>query len=923
MHFTVAFTTILGIGLWIALPSGVQCLSETQSPMTVPHSIHSPSPSNLVGGEDIEHALYQRALSLRQDVQDGWQRLVHSPTTDGSSRIETIAPSDLRPTIESWGLTNLMNDKVHHDLQAVVQRAIDHGVYVRQEFSYNSLPCAHPACLSTLIVVVQVPYLVHDYVWKVELGHVYINSLADTVKTCHRCWFETCCHSRSTFCPEELQEIQAVMSTSQSEWALNNLAPPAQVHENFLASTHSSLPTDLVRGGDVWSVLRRIALRWKQDTPADWQRVMHSPVTSGSSGVETLAPADLRSTIGSWGVVDEMQEKAYRDIYAMIQLAVDEGVYIAQGFSYNWPSCQDSPQSTCLSTLAVVVKVPYVIPGYVWRVELAHVYTTSVAETIEQFVYSHTCHRCWFKTCCHDSKDVRSLTPQELMDVQSVMSTSQSEWAMGHIPQQESFDTPSDMNALGSFGAFEPLLRTILNNDVENRDVYKTHRGGILEAVQNATLSRHQTSNNMELSASDEDIAPLLEDLLESCFVKAGIQEPVKEWWERAYSDSQGHPISVECEFARQSTEPIVPPSAGCMTSTKVTVDTEYSWLLVVPHENSFDILLLESELGIAFEDCKCDGNEIRNGACSLLHVRSDNQGSGSNVRWGYIKSDGSVGSVEYLAEWKSYPAYVSKVLLDLLRFATASSYLKVPPPVRSSLPTPALVRQAPMPTSNNKAVEPLVTSPSFGAIMMAINQFADTWDKVMKTFGPSSRTDIKRRVCLGFDALDYSASSMVLAGVDVKNLPLLVEDVIDTEDLPKRGDIKRLMSGVKYSTNFTWIGESMTYSNPDGTQSYLFFSKYADALSGMADVVYCAIKSTFTLAPDMLIVHRQKTGLLGFGRSDETSIEYVPHTLTLNDTLILEMFWEMIAFHQLALAMGAEPPKYPDLSGLCDRSIP
>lgn len=191
------------------------------------------------------------------------------------------------------------------------------------------------------------------------------------------------------------------------------------------------------------------------------------------------------------------------------------------------------------------------------------------------------------------------------------------------------------------------------------------------------------------------------------------------------------------------------------------------------------------------------------------------------------------------------------------------------------------------------------------------------------KQIGSSSKTDIKRRICLGFDAFDHSATSSVIQGVAVKNMPLLVEDVVDTEDLLKHDDIKRLMSGVKYSTNFTWIAESMTHTNPDGKQSYMFLAKYGDVITGMVDVVYSMIKSSFVLALDMLIVHRQKSGFLGFGPSAETSIEYVPHTLTLIDTLILEMFWEMIAFHQLAISLEAELPKYPDLSGLCDRSIP
>ncbi|KAG0300914.1 hypothetical protein BGZ98_008773 [Dissophora globulifera] len=115
-----------------------------------------------------------------------------------------------------------------------------------------------------------------------------------------------------------------------------------------------------------------------------------------------------------------------------------------------------------------------------------------------------------------------------------------------------------------------------------------------------------------------------------------------------------------------------------------------------------------------------------------------------------------------------------------------------------------------------------------------------------------------------------------------------------------------------------------MTFTNPAGVSSYFFFAKYGgDGSTDMVNVVYSAVKSKFVLAPDMLIVRRQKSSWFGFRKSDETSIEYVPHTLTMNDTLVLEMFWEMVAFRQLAISLGGDPPMYPDLSGYCDRSTP
>ncbi|KAF9146156.1 hypothetical protein BGX30_003501 [Mortierella sp. GBA39] len=719
------------------------------------------------------------------------------------------------------------------------------------------------------------------------------------------------------------------------------------------------------QGNDVQDVLSQIASRLNQGLPDRWERLMHAPISQGSSSIDMIAPSDLESIIRSWGLDNDMFDQAYRDINTLIRLAVGEGVYIAQGFSYNWSNCQgggDHP--ACLSTLIVVVRVPYVPneggDGTASKAELGHIHVTTTTETVQQYVYSHPCHRCWFKTCCHDVYTPRNLDTQELQDVQAVMSTFQSDWALRLLSQQLRQAQPALYSAKpgtslssASDGApvwpslFDRLLRLFIGNSAENRDVHKVYRGGLLEAIQNATLSRRQGFHNMQLTVSERGVVPLLEDMLSSCFDRAGIEQSVEEWWRRVYTEDQGDPISLECEFASQRRVSIVPPRDRCITSTNVTIDNSYSWILVAPHDNGlFDILFMEGDLGVAFEDCEPeeeddDDEEDLGSWTTLVRIPMATQESGSMVRWGYVDSnDGSFGSVQYLAEWESYPSHVSKVLLDFLRFASAASYLKIPiyrkplsPPSLSPSPCP---RRHPIlhqhqrqqlqlqDASTGAVVTPLAMDPSFVALMESIKLFAETWEELAKAMGSTTSTTIKRRVCLGFDTLDYKASSSVMQGVAHNNIAELVEEVVDLEELPRREDIKRLMTGIKYSTNFTWLAESMTFTNPAGESSYFFFSKYGgDGSTGMANVVYSAIKSNFTLAPDMLIVRRQKSSWFGFSKSDETSIEYVPHTLTLNDTLVLEMFWEMVAFHQLAISLGGDPLMYPDLSGYCDRSIP
>ncbi|KAK3831664.1 MAG: hypothetical protein JOS17DRAFT_743908 [Linnemannia elongata] len=717
------------------------------------------------------------------------------------------------------------------------------------------------------------------------------------------------------------------------------------------------------QGNAVQDVLSQIASRLNQGLPDRWERLMHAPITQGSSSIDMIAPSDLESIVRSWGLDNDLFEQAYRDINTLIRLAVGEGVYIAQGFSYNWSHCQGGGEHpACLSTLIVVVRVPYV-PGEgsdssASSAELGHIYVTSTAETVQQYVYSHPCHRCWFKTCCHDVYTPRNLDTQELQDVQAVISTFQSDWAMNLLSQQIRRAQPALYSArpgtsLSSASEatpmwpsiFDRLLRLFIGNSAENQDVHKVYSGGLLEAIQNATLSRRQAFHNMQLTVSERGIVPLLEDMLTSCFDRANIEESVGEWWRRVYTEFQGDPISLECEFVIQRRVTIMPPRNRCITSTNVTIDSSYSWILVAPHDNGlFEILFMEGDLGVAFEECEPeeedDVEEDLGSRKTLARIPMNVQESGSMVRWGYVDSnDGSFGSVQYLAEWESYPSHVSKILLDFLRFASASSYLKIPvykkplsPPSLSPSPCPhrhSVLRhyqqqQLQLQDTSTDTVAPLAMDPSFVALMESIKLFAETWEKLAKAMGSTISTTIKRRVCLGFDALDYRATSSVMQGVAQKHLTELVEDVVDLEELPRREDIKRLMTGVKYSTNFTWLAESMTFTNPAGESSYFFFAKYGgDGSTDMANVVYSAIKSKFVLAPDMLIVRRQKSSWFGFRKSDETSIEYVPHTLTLNDTLVLEMFWEMVAFHQLAISLGGDPPMYPDLSGYCDRSIP
>lgn len=213
--------------------------------------------------------------------------------------------------------------------------------------------------------------------------------------------------------------------------------PPPQVPMSAPGQPDQQLFTsDYSQGDDIQPVLRNIASGLNQGYPDGWERFTRAPVSSGSSNIQMVTADNLKSVMQTWGLDGSALDQAYDRVHMAIELAVSEAVYFAQGFSYNWKPCQgggDHP--ACLATLMVVVKVPDAIgDDGTWKAEVGHIYISTAAETLQQWVPWHRCHNCWFKRCCHDGADPRNLDTEELEVVKTVMSTFQANWALNHLP---------------------------------------------------------------------------------------------------------------------------------------------------------------------------------------------------------------------------------------------------------------------------------------------------------------------------------------------------------------------------------------------------------------------------------------------------------------------------------------------------------
>ncbi|KAF9276529.1 hypothetical protein BGZ74_003600, partial [Mortierella antarctica] len=603
---------------------------------------------------------------------------------------------------------------------------------------------------------------------------------------------------------------------------------------------------DLVQGDDISSLLYEMAQSLDIGRPDGWEKLMNAPNITGSHAIEPVHPSELRHVVGTWGLDDEMFEDAYRNIYKLVETAIADGVFITQGFVYISPKCGDVPRPVCLSTLVVVAQIQYLIGNHVYQIQLGHFYLASSAETIQQKEPRHWCHSCKLVSrCCHDEMRNRDLTLPELDKVKAVLSTHQSEWAIQQLLTrfemsfgQQEISVPLSGSQIET--RFKPLLKQFISNTDENKDAQFPQTDDLLQALQNTTRMTQQSLRAKHMTVPETRIAMVLEMLLKSCFEHAGIQESVSEWWERAYATSNGSPISVECEFFDQEREPLDPSVPECFVGSNVTSQTLYSWGLIQEHDVTFDVLFLENDLTVNYVECAVTNKPTDNVFARHLHLSLNpptDKTAGSNVRTASARPDGSFHDVEFLAQWSRYSVYVDKVALDLLRLAACASFLG-----------------------------------------MRIPQYSR---EVAATTMSS----------LGFDALNYTVDTKLLGGIREDVIPDVIDLLARQAVLPANEELQLALKLVVSSENFTWVSQGMKYVQPTGEASFAYLGKYGNAVDHRTKIVFSQVHSNLELAKDMLVVHQHSSVLGGMFTKDRTIIEYVPHTMTLNDTLILQMF--------------------------------
>ncbi|KAG0359818.1 hypothetical protein BG005_000088 [Podila minutissima] len=265
---------------------------------------------------------------------------------------------------------------------------------------------------------------------------------------------------------------------------------------------------------------------------------------------------------------------------------------------------------------------------------------------------------------------------------------------------------------------------------------------------------------------------------------------------------------------------------------------------LIHEHGGSFNILFLDNDLTVVYTECTIadepSDDEFALTLFLTLNPLTD-EPSGSTTRTATVETDGSFPGVEFLAKWRRYSDYVNKVALDLLRITSCVSFLKIPIPRNSWEKSTGTI---------------MVAGPSFGALMSSIQVFAKTWQEVVKAFGSSTTQTVQRRVCLGFESLNYKVDIMLLKGVSEEAVPKVVDLLAHRALLPDNEDLKLALELVVYADDFTWLSNSMQYVQPTDEASFAYLDKYGNDTDHRAKMVFSQVHRSFSLAKDSNVLY-------------------------------------------------------------------
>ncbi|KAF9418178.1 hypothetical protein BGZ76_004437 [Entomortierella beljakovae] len=698
------------------------------------------------------------------------------------------------------------------------------------------------------------------------------------------------------------------------------------------------------QGQEMIPLLEDSARGLERGHPDDWTRLFNHLETVVGGGIQLMDQEILEESIRSWGLNQEIHDLVVNDVGLLLAVAADSFSYVVQTFNYNHPNCQHPDSlNACMRTLIVIAKRLESTSQDAFISKVGHLYLTSDGQLVQQGYIEKKCHSCWFRQCCHETWLPRPLQASEIQEIEAFMQSEQSRGALelvipkledisvelkepvviseftlrpGRLDSSEEtkdaykhwwvnggIQTKAVSTHANQQTTLQDHLYQFVNNDIENEEVFKKHDDALLSTIQMSINSAPRNLRRFSMTFQEQHLS-ILDNLLSPCFKKANVSETATEIFQRARSGRSEMPFSLECQSITQTQMIENLPSQSSQNFNKTSILTSNSWLLLSPRQNMQDGSHLLDTIFI-YHDIETTTHDCNKKTPFHSETTLESTEEGSILRWSIPQDEGYFSNVHYIIQWPVYTKEQNKILMDILRYASATTYLKDP-----------IHREIDEPESGGGVGD------SLSAIGKGLGDIGEGWSKFSDAFANKASETVTREICLGFSRYEHTAKAFYAQGIAQENFPKIVDAVLNiakvrTSDIE---DIREALIVLEFSSNITWIGESVSYTSEDGFHRYFYLYKYANEITGKIDIIFSFVSSTFTIAPDILTVQRKTVKWIGLSRSEDVVFRNIPHTISAIDTVLLNTYFEVVLYRQVAIVTGLSIPDYPDMGPVCRR---
>ncbi|CAF1455951.1 unnamed protein product [Rotaria sordida] len=649
-----------------------------------------------------------------------------------------------------------------------------------------------------------------------------------------------------------------------------------------IASNSSQVLRLNAKSAGASGAMKQVAQVLNVSVPANWADYMSSTTTDGSVGQAEVGISTLATVMASWLIPEEFRDQAVRNVKTLI-IAATEGSYIAQAFTFN------SQTGAVLTTLLIVAKKLDVPTNPNLTVAATYVTINTKTEIKKQYTvyYTDRCFRCgdcvflWECCCKRDNPNYaeRGNTPDELNIIKQKMTADQFAWFNERtLSSLVKRSLSSNENESNETNDLTKAIEQYLSNDNVRTEVLTSYNDSVLTALQSNIISLKLASQTLKLKKVErQNVGILLRTLAN----------------EYGFNDISSNPqYSQELQSSRFSYENLF-TSRPSSETIDVTI-MKYIWILGQSLDNStytINFLFLNITSQSLIE--KLLYNQSMN--------TNDHKSKTNIVRTSVLTDDGKFWRENLITLVTSWQLKITTTILNILRFIGASVFV---PKTHRMLSYFNPITLSPETFTNSMIhKESRTLAAKIIALSQAVSAAAKAWKDIVSALQSSSSTTITRIIRLGFTYFHQKSSTFKVIDIPANKVDEFVNAIIFDYNLPSKGSF---MLGLTYSDDFAWDRIEYLYSPAmNGTYRSVTLFKNGDSTKNTASFFIVDIDADWQLAPDLLLIRESKSILGGIWQETKESIQEVPHMLTMDEAVLLQQFFMVIALGNMAASLG------------------